>query len=102
MSEINRSLLILKPKQPFLDWASSLDEEGKRFTREEMVQDSIAYLIPELWEDADQKEFLKSGYDILFDEQLSGWWTDEAAWPKERSLKMFQEWFELEFSQSSV
>jgi hypothetical protein len=97
MSEINRSLLILKPKQPFLDWAHSLDAEGKHFTLEQWTEDSTAYLVPELWEDADQEELLESSYDILFEEQLAGWWTDEAAWPKARNLKMFLEWFDVEF-----
>ena len=54
MSEINRSLIVLKPKQPFLDWAHSLDEERNKFTLQELAHDSIAYLIPELWEDADE------------------------------------------------
>jgi len=97
MSEINRSLILLKPKQPFLDWSQSLDKEGNKFTLQELTHDSIAYLIPEVWEDADQEEFLKSNCEILFEEQLAGWWTDEAAWPKQRNLKMFLEWFEVEF-----
>ena len=32
MSEINRSLVMLKPKQPFLDWARTLDDEDKDLT----------------------------------------------------------------------
>jgi hypothetical protein len=97
MSEINRSLIVLKPKQPFLDWAHSLDEERNKFTLQELAHDSIAYLIPELWEDADQEAFLESSCEILFEDQLAGWWTDEAAWPKQRNLAMFLEWFEVEF-----
>ena len=97
MSEINRSLIILRPKQPFLDWAQSLDDESKDLTLESLNEDSTAYLIPEIWQDSDQEEFLRTCYEILFEEQLEGWWTDEAAWPKQRDLKMFLEWFEVEF-----
>ncbi len=97
MSEINRSLLILKPKHPFLEWAQTLDDGDKDFTLAELAEDSTAYLVPELWEDSDQNALLESSYNILFEEQLQGWWTDEAAWPKERNLKMFLDWFEVEF-----
>ena len=97
MSEINRSLVILNPKQPFLDWARTLDDEDKDLTLEQLAEDSIAYLIPELWQDSDHKELLESYYDILFDAQLAGWWNDEAVWPHKRNLKMFLDWFEVEF-----
>ena len=97
MSEINRSLIILRIKQPFLDWARSLDDESKDLTLESLNEESTAYLIPEILGDSDQEEFLKTGYDILFEEKLAGWWTDEAAWPQQRDVKMFMEWFEVDF-----
>lgn len=97
MSEINRSLIILRTKKPFLDWARSLDDESKDLTLESLNEEPTAYLIPEIWEDSDQEEFLKTCYDALFEEQLEGWWTDEAAWPQPRDLKMFLNWFAVEF-----
>ena len=97
MSEINRSLVILRPKQPFLDWCMAIDDDDKNLTLEELAEDSTAYLIPELWDDSDQQELLDSYYDVLFEEQLAGWWTDEADWPPKRDLKMFLAWFEVEF-----
>ena len=96
MSEINRSLIILRQKQPFLDWTRTLDDHGIDFTLEELSQDAIAYLVPEIWDDSEQEALLESYYDILFDEQLNGWCMDEADWPKERDLKMFLDWFEVE------
>lgn len=98
MSEINRSLIILKPKEPFLDWARTLnDDEVKDLTLKQLAEDSIAYLIPELWQDSDQQSLLKSYYDVFFEEQLAGWCTDETVWPKKRNLRMFLDWFEVEF-----
>jgi hypothetical protein len=86
----------LNPKQPFLDWIRTLNDEDSDLTLEQLTDDSTAYLIPELWQDSDQQELLKSYYDVLFEEQLVGWWTDEADWPK-RDLKTFLDWFEVEF-----
>jgi hypothetical protein len=39
---------------------------------------------------------LEPCYDILFEEQLAGWWADEASWLQQLDLKMFLEWFEVE------
>lgn len=97
MAEINRSLIILKPKQPFLNWARSLDDEDKSFTLEDLREDSTAYLLPEVWDFDEQETLLASCYDFLFQEELEGWWRDETAWPKERNIKMFLDWFEVEF-----
>ena len=96
MTEINRSLIILKPKQPFLDWAWTLDDEDKNFTLKDLREDSTAYLVPEVWDYDEHQELLASCYEILFEEELEGWWEDETAWPKERDLKMFLDWFEVE------
>ncbi len=97
MSEINRSLLILTFKQPFLDWARSLDDESDDLTLASLNEDAHAYLIPELFDDSDQEEFLESCYEILFTGELQSWWLEETAWPQPRDLKMFREWFEVEF-----
>jgi len=97
MLEINRSLIILKPKQPFLAWIRTLDNEDKDLTLEELAEDSTAYLIPEVWQDSDQHRLLESYCDVLFEEQLAGWWIDETAWPQKRNVNMFLDWFEVEF-----
>ena len=47
MSEINRSLVILKPKQPFLTWARTLNDEDKDLTLEQLAEDS-ASLVPKV------------------------------------------------------
>ena len=38
MSEISRSLLILKLKQPFLDWTRTLDDKDQDVSLEEINQ----------------------------------------------------------------
>lgn len=97
MFEINRSLIILRHKQPFVDWARALDDQAKDLTLEELSEDSTAYLVPEIWDELDEQTLVESYYDILFEEQLNAWSTDNGAWPKERDLRMFRDWFEVEF-----
>jgi hypothetical protein len=53
MFEIDRSLMVVKPTQHFLDWAQSVDyDEG--LTLEHVREDSSAYLIPQFWENSEQ------------------------------------------------
>ncbi len=53
MFEIDRSLIVVKPKQPFLDWVQAVDyEEG--LTLEHVRDDPSAYLIPQLWDNDEQ------------------------------------------------
>ena len=96
MFEIDRSLLIVTPKQPFLDWTQSIDFEAG-LTLEDVREDSTAYLIPQYWEKSEQAEILEWCYELLFEVELESWFTDPALWPQERNLKMFLEWFDVDF-----
>ncbi|WP_345552477.1 hypothetical protein [Microbulbifer aestuariivivens] len=55
------------------------------------------YLIPEYDDDLQAMEILSSCFDVIFEAELNGWHTDENAWPKNRTFKMFRDWFSLEF-----
>jgi hypothetical protein len=90
-------VIILRAKQPFLDWARALDDGDRDLTLEALSEDNTAYLVPVIWYDYDRQPMIEWCYDILFEEQLYAWWTDKAAWPKKRDLKTFLEWFEVEF-----
>jgi hypothetical protein len=96
MFDINRCLLIVKPKQPFLDWVQSVDYD-KDLTLDDIREDSTAYLVPQYELKSEQAEILEWCYELLFEVELDSWYTDPKLWPKERSLKIFLEWFEVEF-----
>lgn len=67
LSDINRSILIMKPKHPFLDWTLSC--------REPMVD----MILDRLCEDKH-----------IFENELAGWTTDESEKPVRRGLSKFQ------------
>lgn len=96
MNEVNRGVLVLKPKEKFLAWVNSSDEEDV-VTLDEAVQDSTAYLTPEIENDNELRQFLEQNYDLLFEQELVGWIQDEAQWPVTRDLPTFLEWFDVEF-----
>jgi hypothetical protein len=48
-------------------------------------------------EDQDEPaEWLARHHEDLFEQELNGWYTDPALWPRDRSLKMLQEWCSFE------
>lgn len=91
---LNRSAVVVRPKQPYIDWALGLDDSGLAPTADD---ERAVYLIPEYDDDVEAMEILSQAYDIIFEAELDAWHTDESAWPKNRTFAMFREWFEVEF-----
>ncbi len=91
---LNRSAVIIRPRQPFLDWAAQLDDSG---LVPNIVGEQTVYLIPEYDDDFHAMEVLAEGFDLIFESELFGWHTRESDWPKKRTFAMFREWFDVEF-----
>ena len=97
---INRSMFLINMKKPYVDWANSLadrsDEEKERpHTIESLNQEPTCYLVPEIFDDYDLEAYIDHAWIMLFELQLSGWTTDDELWPKKRTMKMFNDWFEI-------
>jgi hypothetical protein len=97
---INRSLFVIRLKQPYVDWANALpDRSGTELESphilEDLNEDAPAYLVPEIADYSEIDLSLDKMWIVLFEEMLSGWTTDEGLWPKKRTRKMFKEWFEI-------
>jgi hypothetical protein len=90
---LNRAALIVRPKQPYLDWAAQLDDSG---IVPNVDGEQTVYLIPAFDDDDDAQGIVKSVFAEVFERELFGWHTDESAWPQKRTLAMFREWFEIE------
>jgi len=90
---INRSVLIVRPKQAFLDWAKALDDS-------ELVPDPdgemTCYLIPNFDTEEELWEIIEEIHPTIFENELWSWHTDEGAWPQTRDLASFQNWFGIE------
>ncbi len=97
MNEVNRGVLVLKAKEPYLDWVNATDDEGVVRTLDEVSQDCTAYLTPEIEDDDELRGLLEQIYDLLFELELVGWVQDEAQWPANRDFPTFLEWFDVEF-----
>ncbi len=101
---VERSIVVLKPRQPFLEWINTklaisnetlLDLASIRI-------DCNSYLIPEVNEIEDGVAYVDEIYEALFQMELASWSEDQSLWPEELSLKMFWEWFDVEISPTLI
>ena len=97
MNEINRSLMVVIPKEPFLEWIRSVDDASDKLKLVDLQDDTSTYLIPECATDEEQVAIIMWCWDVIFEQELYSWFTDEDLWPKERDPAMFIEWFDVEF-----
>ncbi len=93
---IDRCVVTIRAKQPFLEWLKGLPDPCD-FGLDVVNDDDTAYLLPEYEDDRQRDRILRRFYDLIFEEQLAGWWTRESDWPSKRDLRTFKRWFDLEF-----
>lgn len=95
---INRSVLLVIPKQPFYDWSNALTPDLPETNVGDLDEHNSYLLEDELFLD-DPKSELKKYWKTIFINELFGQWTDENDYPK-LSWKLFTQWFS--FYRSSV
>ena len=94
---LNRSAIVVKPRQSFLDWLHTAAPTSRNLSRHELVQEPTIYLIPEWDTEEDVQGVLQELCEEIFVEQLAGWFTDESAWPADRSFDVFCRWFNFQY-----
>lgn len=97
MHTINRHLVVIKAKQPVLNWLRGLPDPDDDFNLEELRKDSTAILTSEDDDDVDGEEFVRANFREIFEMELAEWWTDKKDWPSRLDWKTFCEWFDFEF-----
>jgi hypothetical protein len=97
MFQINRSVAIIKPKQPFVDWANSVVDEDVQYSISDFSTDCSVILLPVVDSDEHAEAFIKDIFQDLFELELSSWIVGDEMWPENITYKMFLEWFDVEF-----
>lgn len=92
---INRNAIVVKPKQPLLDWANKLTPDEKPITE---TEEGNVYLIKQKDSNEAIARWLSRNFDRIFENELNDWWIDEKDWPKKRTFKLFKEWFDYEIN----
>lgn len=95
MQEINRSAIIVVPKQPFLDWLQAIDSTNDDVALTDLEQEPDIYLVPECESDEEFERWIREFFPVIFEALLEAWWRDEDGWPKHRTFTLFNSWFEV-------
>lgn len=94
MKFVNRCVVSLKPKQPFMDWAVSIETE----IPEDWTLEGGAYLLDEQETEEGLRQVLKAHASEIFENELSAWEEDRSKWPETRNMDTLKEWFDLHVS----
>lgn len=100
MSLVNRSAVVVRPRDPFLQWAKQDDSTGiAESVFEDLRSAPNAYLTAEREDDEDPRDLVRAVWPDIFEAMLEGWLTDPDMWPANRTWDMFEEWFEVQISE---
>ena len=97
MYNINRSVAIIRPRQPFVDWANSLPDASSPVTLDSFKEDNLVILIPEYQTAEEAEYYINELWEDLFEQKLWDWCTNDAWWPTERTVKTFWKWFHADY-----
>ncbi len=96
MFMINRSVIMVNPKAPYIDWANGLDDDGPKLSLSDSPHERTIYLVDEIEFNRDFDKVIDEHYSKIFEHELYSWHLAEEDWPQDRGRDVFNEWFELE------
>lgn len=96
MRVVNRSAIVVKPKQPLVRWIQQVDPSAT-VTLREIIDDHSCYLAPEVLSRREQKEYLEQNHAAIFEQELRAWNQDRSTWPTPMTFTLFLEFFEITF-----
>lgn len=96
MDALNRSAIVVKAKQRFLDWLHAVDRTSRRITLTDLRREPHIYLISECDTEKDLVDALRELCEEIFEEQLDGWYRVASSWPQDRSYEVFCQWFDYQ------
>ncbi len=79
---LKRTAIIVKPKEPYIMWANSLDADSVKLG-EDFEPEHTVYLIEDI-ADSEMVEvevMIEPHYQFIFEEELNGWHRRENDWP---------------------
>jgi hypothetical protein len=91
---LERDAFIVTPKEPYIQWAGSIDAEASVSAKELIGQQTI-YLASNDILDVNAPPLIEDYFERIFVQELEAWSTDESTWPQVRDRETFDRWFDV-------
>lgn len=95
MRVLNRAVLVVRYREPYIRWAASLDDKAPAAHAAGLRTAMSVYLVPEDPTEEHETPPLEDFFETIFNQELEDWCTDESQWPQTRDFATFQKWFEI-------
>jgi hypothetical protein len=93
MPTVDRCALVIRPKQPYIEWANRLP--GVPYSSDVEL---TVYLAPEFDCREHMQAWLRGEFEAMFERELWNWHTHEPDWPQDRDFVTFQRWFDVDYA----
>lgn len=95
---VDRSVVVLKPTQNFLDWLNSThsSHDMPDLTLNQIRLNCTTFLIPQCDQPEQAVAYIGDRFQEILDAELSTWVADDGELPPNRDFEMFVNFFELE------
>ena len=89
MRRVKRAAVNIKPRQPYMDWATSLDPGGVKIGVDFMPEGRV-YLVDDLTDGLlDVAAVVEPYHEQIWAEELGAWHRLEENWPRRRDFTTF-------------
>lgn len=92
---VDRSAVVLKPTQSFLEWLKSTDQDMPDLTLPQLQSNCTTLLVPEFESPEEVLGFIGEQFSQIFEAELAGWEIDRKLWPQ-MDLTQFWNFFTVE------
>jgi hypothetical protein len=82
-------------QKTFLLWLNAVDPDDD-YLHQQAKEDHNIYLVAEMSNNDEVRAWLAHNFELIFQNELNDWYTDEGSWPQKRTYTMFSQWFEVE------
>ena len=99
MNTINRTVLLITPRKPYIEWANSIDDDGPSLSGDALHHTAI--LIPDTYDEYNYENWLRKNYKDIFVFELEAWMVVPESYP-EMNYKVFREWFDVKVADTLI
>jgi hypothetical protein len=94
----NRTAVTIIPRQPYADWANSIDDQMPKYDRAAPYNEFTVYLIDDTGDAVAARRLVQRHCRYIFEQELTSWCSDENRWPPQRDWRTFKKWFDVQIN----